>query len=155
MSSITTLSLYEALHTRTGKVHGKTAARHASVEFVAFLREIVATRPANKRSISFWTTSRLIKLNSCWASLMSSNVHLHFTPTYSPWLNQVEIWFSRIEREVISRGVFSSVSDLARKLKRYICAYSAHAKPFKWKYSDPTHHRLRSLCGRPQVTNPA
>ena len=47
-----------------------------------------------------------------------SNVHLHFTPTYSSWLNQVEIWFSRIEREVISRGIFSSVSDLARKLRR-------------------------------------
>jgi hypothetical protein len=41
---------------------------------------------------------------------------LHFTPIYSSWLNQVEIRFSRIEREVISRGVFSSVSDLARKL---------------------------------------
>jgi len=45
-----------------------------------------------------------------------------------------------IERDVISRGVFSSVSDLARKLRRYIRAYSAHAKPFKWKYSDPTRH---------------
>jgi transposase len=68
------------------------------------------------------------------------NVHLHFTPTYSSWLNQMEIWFSRIEREVISRGVSSSVSDLARKLERYIRAYSAHAKPFKWKASDPTRH---------------
>jgi hypothetical protein len=53
---------------------------------------------------------------------------------------QVEIWFARIEREVIARGVFSSVVDLARKLQRYIHAYSAHAKPFKWKYSDPTRH---------------
>jgi transposase len=69
-----------------------------------------------------------------------SNVHLHFTPTYSSWLNQVELWFARIERDVISRGVFSSVSDLARKLRRYIRAYSAHAKPFRWKYSDPTRH---------------
>src|SRR4051794_12795807 len=39
-------------------------------------------------------------------------LQLHFTPTYSSWLNQVEIWFSRIEREVIARGVFSSVRDL-------------------------------------------
>jgi hypothetical protein len=60
---------------------------------------------------------------------------LHFTPTYSSWLNQVEIWFSRIEREVISRGIFSSVPDLARKRLRFTRAYSAHAKPFKWKYS--------------------
>ena len=60
----------------------------------------------------------------------------HFTPTYSSWLNQVEIWFARLEREVIARGVFTSVQDLARKLMRYIRAYSKTAKPFKWKYSD-------------------
>jgi hypothetical protein len=48
----------------------------------------------------------------------------------------VEIWFSKIEREVIARGVFTSVHDLARKLMRYIRAYSKSAKPFNWKYSD-------------------
>ena len=63
-------------------------------------------------------------------------VKLHFTPTYSSWLNQVEIWFSRIERDVIARGVFTSVKDLARKLMHYIQAYSKNAKPFRWKYSD-------------------
>ena len=47
-------------------------------------------------------------------------VHLHFTPTYSSWLNQVELWFSKIERDVIARGLFTSVSDLKRRLKRYI-----------------------------------
>jgi transposase len=65
-------------------------------------------------------------------------VKLHFTPTYSSWLNQVEIWFARIEREVIARGVFTSVKDLARKLMRYIHAYSKNARPFKWKYCDVT-----------------
>src|SRR3954451_1557796 len=64
------------------------------------------------------------------------NVKFHFTPTYSSWLNQVEIWFSRLEREVIARGIFTSVNDLARKLMRYIRAYSKNARPFKWKYSD-------------------
>ena len=39
---------------------------------------------------------------------------LHFTPTYSSWLNQIEIWFARLEREVIARGIFTSVRDLAR-----------------------------------------
>jgi transposase len=63
-------------------------------------------------------------------------LQLHFTPTYSSWLNQVEIWFSRIERDVIARGVFSSVRDLGRKLIRYIRAYSQTARPFHWKYSD-------------------
>jgi transposase len=63
-------------------------------------------------------------------------VKLHFTPTYSSWLNQVEIWFARLEREVIARGIFTSVQDLSRKLMRYIRAYSKTARPFKWKYSD-------------------
>ena len=67
---------------------------------------------------------------------------LHFTPTYSSWLNQIEIWFARIEREVIARGVFTSVPDLARKLMRYIRAYSKTARPFRRKYSD-VRRRIR------------
>jgi transposase len=70
------------------------------------------------------------------------NVHFDFTPTYSSWLNQVEIRFSQVERDVIARGIFTSVKDLARKLRRYINAYSASAKPIQWKYSDPTR-RIR------------
>src|SRR5246127_1931961 len=66
-------------------------------------------------------------------------VRFHFTPTYSSWLNQVELWFAKIEREVIARGVFTSVPDLARKLRRYINAYSANAQPIYWKYSHPSH----------------
>jgi transposase len=45
-------------------------------------------------------------------------VRFHFTPTYSSWLNPFEIWFAKIEREVIARGIFTSISDLARKLRR-------------------------------------
>jgi transposase len=64
-------------------------------------------------------------------------VHLHFTPTYSSWLNQVELWFSKIERDVIARGVFTSVPDLKRKLMRYIREYNKAPKTVKWKYFDP------------------
>ena len=65
-------------------------------------------------------------------------VKFHFTPTYSSWLNQVEIWFSKIERDVIARGVFTSVADLARKLRKYIRAYATSAKPFRWNHTDAT-----------------
>ena len=65
-------------------------------------------------------------------------VHLHFTPTYSSWLNQVELWFAKIERDVIARGVFTSVSDLRRKLMRYIRQYNKAPKTIKWRYCDPT-----------------
>jgi len=51
-------------------------------------------------------------------------------------LTSLRNWFARIEREVIARGIFSSTKDLARKLMRYIHAYSAAAKPFSWKYAN-------------------
>lgn len=64
-------------------------------------------------------------------------VHLHFTSTYSSWLNQVELWFSKIERDVIARGVFTSVPDLKRKLTRPIPEYTKHPRTVKWKYFVP------------------
>ena len=60
-------------------------------------------------------------------------------PTYSSWLNQVENWFAKIERDVIARGVFTSVKDSARKLMRYIRHYNRAPKPIKWTYCDPSH----------------
>jgi transposase len=63
---------------------------------------------------------------------------VHFTPTYSSWFNQVELWFSKIERDVIARGVFTSLPDLKRKLMRYIRHYNQTPKIVKWKYFDPT-----------------
>jgi transposase len=136
-----TLSLYAALDTKTGRVHGKTAARHTSEEFVQFLKQVLAQCPATQEIHIILDNLSAHKTKLVKAFLEEHpNVKLHFTPTYTSWLNQVEIWFARVERDVIARGVFTSVSDLARKLRRYIQAYSAHAKPIKWKYSDPTRH---------------
>ena len=74
------------------------------------------------------------------------NVHLHFTPTYSSWLNQVELWFSKIERDLLARGIFTSVADLARKIRRYIHRYNKAPKPIRWAYRNPAH-RIGSSCG--------
>ena len=134
-----TLSLYAALDVKSGKVHGKTAARHTSEEFVDFLSQIVALcKP--KQEIHIIVDNLSAHKTRSVARVLDSHpeVKLHFTPTYSSWLNQVEIWFARIEREVIARGVFTSIKDLARKLMRYIQAYSKDARPFQWKYSDVT-----------------
>ena len=62
---------------------------------------------------------------------------LHFTPTYSSWLNQVDLWFSKVQLGVLSRGIFMSTADLARKLQQYTDAYSKRARPFRWKYANP------------------
>lgn len=134
-----TLSLYAALDVKSGKVHGKTAQRHTSHEFVNFLAQVVGLcQPKQEIHIIVDNLSahKTQKVGEFLAS--HPEVRLHFTPTYSSWLNQVEIWFARIERDVIARGVFTSVRDLARKLMRYVRAYSKTAKPFQWKYSDPT-----------------
>jgi transposase len=139
-----TLSLCAALETATGRVHGKTAARHTSQDFVAFLEEVVAQCPANKQIHIILDNLSAHKTRLVDEFLQNNRqVQFHFTPTYSSWLNQVELWFGKIERDLIARGVFTSVKDLARKIKRYIKAYSANAKPIQWKYSDP-NRRIRS-----------
>jgi len=110
-----------------------------SEEFVAFLAGVVASRPAEEEihvildNLSAHKTKRV-----CEFLNLHKNVHLHFTPTYSSWLNQVEIWLSKIERDVIARGIFKSTPDLNRKLMRYIREHNKTAKPIKWKYVDVT-----------------
>jgi transposase len=132
-----TLSLYAALDVRTGKVQGKTAVRHTSEEFVGFLDQVVGGCKPKQEIHVILDNLSAHKTAKVQAFLEEHpNVRLHFTPTYSSWLNQVEIWLGRIEREVIARGVFTSVRDLARKLMRYIRGYSKTARPFNWKYSD-------------------
>ena len=129
--------MYAALNTKTGAVLGKTAARHTSQEFVDFLQEVVAGCPPEQDIHIILDNLSAHKTTQVEQFLQrNANVNLHFTPTYSSWLNQVEIWFARLEREVIARGIFTSVQDLSRKLMRYIRAYSKTARPFKWKYSD-------------------
>jgi len=138
-----TLSLYAALNTQTGKVQGKTAVRHTSQEFVAFLNDVVERcRPGQQIHIICDNLSahKTPRVEAFLAA--HPNVCLHFTPTYSSWLNQVELWFSKLQRDVIARGIFTSVHDLARKLRRYINAYSKNAQPIQWKYSNP-RHRIR------------
>ena len=135
-----TLSLYAALNTKTGEVLGKTADRHTSAEFVAFLADIVAHQPEGREIhviVDNLSAHKTQKVQDFLAA--HPNVHIHYTPTYSSWLNQVELWFAKIERDVIARGVFTSVKDLARKLMRYIRLYNKAPRPVKWTYRDVRH----------------
>lgn len=133
-----TLSLYAALETQSGLVLGKTASRHTSVEFVGFLEQIVASQPRGKEIHVIADNLSAHKTKLVVAFLQAHpQVRLHFTPTYSSWLNQVENWFAKIQRHVITRGVFHSVPDLRAKLLRYIRHYNKTATPIKWTYSNP------------------
>lgn len=139
-----TLSLFAALDTATGEIIGKTVNRHTSQEFVAFLQHVVAQQPDDREIhiiLDNLSTHKTPLVNEFLNA--HPNVHFHFTPTYSSWLNQIELWFSKIERDLIHRGVFTSSKDLARKIMRYIRYYNRHPKPVKWIYNDPSR-RIRT-----------
>ncbi|HLH36386.1 MAG TPA: transposase [Alloacidobacterium sp.] len=113
--------------------------RHTSRDFVAFLEEVASLCPLRQRiHIIFDNLLRPQNAISSRfpATAFARAVSLH--PDHSPWLNQVELWFAKIEREVIARSIFTSVTDLARLLRRYVSAYSADAPPIRWKYSNPS-----------------
>lgn len=134
-----TLSLYAALNTKTADVFGKTVSRHTSQEFVAFLHQLVAQQDDDQQIHIILDNLSAHKTKLVQQFLTDHpHVHLHFTPTYSSWLNQVELWFSKIERDLIHRGVFTSVHDLARKIMLYIRRYNRDPRPIKWSYDNPS-----------------
>lgn len=135
-----TLSLFAALDTRSGEVLGQPVPRHTSAAFVEFLGDLVASQPAQREIhviVDNLSTHKTTAVQTFLAA--HPNVHLHFTPTYSSWLNQIELWFSKIERDLLTRGIFTSVADLARKIRRYIRHYNKTAKPIRWSYRNPAH----------------
>ena len=147
-----TLSLYAAFDTRSGEIFGKTATRHTSAEFIAFLEDLVAHQPEGQEIHVILDNVSSHKSKSVQHFLEDHPaVHFHFTPTYSSWLNQVELWFAKISRDLLHRGIFTSVSDLAKKIKRFIAKYNQNPKPVKWKHNDPAK-RIAATTNDSSVT---
>lgn len=140
-----TLSLFAALEVGTGRVVGRPAPRHASADFVQFLDEVIAPyRPTQEIHVILDNLSaHKSPVVAAWRTA-HPNVQFHFTPTYSSWLNQVELWFAKISRDMIRRGVFTSVTDLNKKLLAYIKLHNQTCKPFRWTYTDPSR-RIRAI----------
>ena len=137
------LSLYAALDVGSGHVEGMTAARHTSQEFISFLDRVVHSRPDGQEIhliLDNFSAHKTKAVNE-WLEIHPS-VKMHFIPTYSSWLNQAELWFAKIERDMIARGIFTSTIDLSRKLMHYIRAHNKNCHPFAWSYTDPTR-RIR------------
>ena len=115
-----TLSLYAALNTRTGEIVGQTVPRHTSAAFVEFLGDIVTSRSPRREIHVIVDNLSAHKTKGVTAFLEAHpRVQLHFTPTYSSWLSQVELWCA--------------------KIKRYIARYNEDPKPIRWTYNDPAH----------------
>lgn len=140
-----TLSLNAALNVKTGSVEVMTAARHTSAEFLRFLDRVIATQPAQTEThlIADNLSAHKTKAVAAWLDALP-RVTLHFTATYSSWLNQVELWCAKVERDVIARGIFTSTGDLRRKLMHYIRLQNRSCQPIRWAQSNPSY-RIRAI----------
>jgi|SRR5215469_10938825 len=75
--------------------------------------------------------------------------HMHFIPTYSSWLNQVERFFALITDKAIRRGSFGSVKQLIKRIDQFVSHYNENCKPFVWTASaDSILEKLHRLCSR-------
>jgi transposase len=129
------LSLCSALNNQAEEVLVPTSARHTSKGFVDFLAQIVMSRPPGRQVHVIVSNSSADKTKELFEFLEANpSIRIHYAPTYSNWVKQVEIWFSKIHRDVVSRGLFASVKDLERKLIRYIRKYKNSATPIRWIY---------------------
>jgi putative transposase len=131
-----TCSLFAALEVATGKVIGRCCKRHRSLDLCEFLSRVIEGRAEKQIHIILDNLSaHKTKTVEAWLKA-HPGVQLHYTPTYSSWLNQVEIWFGMISSQCIRRGTFTSVRDLIRRIDSYIQNYNQHATPFTWTYRD-------------------
>jgi transposase len=132
-----TVSLLAALEVRTGKVQSRCVQRHTSAEFVRFLDEAVVGR--RRKQIHLILDNLSVHKTAAVRAWLERHpqVQFHFTPTYSSWLNQVEIWLGMITRHCIRRGIFRSVPDLVTQILGYVRLYNRNAQPFRWTYRNP------------------
>ena len=140
-----TVQLYAALEVQTGQVAGQTTQRHRSREFTAFLAEILRRYPVGEIHIILDNVSSHHSAEvAVWhARPGHDRVQFHPVPTYSSWLNLVEVFFNLLQAKVISRGNFSSTRELVKRIMAYIEHFSAQGKVFHW--TKPAAAILQSL----------
>ena len=143
-----TTTLFAALNVGTGDVIAKCKKRHRHQEFLQFLRHIEANVPAEldvHLILDNYATHKHQKVRLWLAK--RPRFHVHFTPTYSSWLNQVETWFGIITRKAIRRGSFTSVRQLVAKIDEFVKTYNKNSSPFVWTATaDSVFDKLSRLC---------
>ena len=143
-----TTNLFAALEIATGHVITQCQPRHRHEEFLLFLRHIDANVPADldiHLVMDNYGTHKHEKVR-LWLA-QHPRYHVHFVPTYSSWLNQVEIWFGIITAKAIRRGSFGSVKALIDKIKRFVESYNQNSTPFIWTATaDSILAKLGRLC---------
>ncbi len=128
-----TSTLFAALDALTGEVICECKQRHRHQEFPGFLKTVNRQTPKGKELhviVDNYATHKHEKVKN-WLK-RNKRVTLHFIPTSSSWLNLVERFFGLITEKQIRRGVFSSVSDLEKKIMQFIEVHNENPKPFVW-----------------------
>jgi len=150
-----TTTLFAALDVQSGQVITQCRARHRHQEFLSFLQHLDQSAPADLALhliLDNYATHKHPKVRAWLAA--RPRYHVHFTPTYSSWLNQVERWFGHITQQAIRRGSYRSVKDLVQKIDAFVAHYNLHPRPFKWTATaDSILAKLERLskviCGTP------
>jgi transposase len=128
-----TTTLFAALNVLEGTVIAQCQPRHRHQEFLHFLNRIERSVP-KRRAIHLvldnYGTHKHPLVRQWFAS--HPRYQLHFTPTSSSWLNQIERWFAEITRKRIRRGTFRSVGELTTAIEEYIHSYNQNPRPFQW-----------------------
>lgn len=128
-----TLTLFAALDLATGEVIAQCKKRHRHQEFLQFLKHIEANVPKKldiHLVVDNYATHKHAKVRNWLAA--RPRYHIHYTPTYSSWLNQVETWFHIITQKAIRRGSFRSTKQLREKIDQFVKDYNSKSKPFMW-----------------------
>lgn len=134
-----TVDLFGAFRVHDGKVIGAIEEHHTRVEFLKFMKMVYHTWGRQGKVLHIVTDNFATRDTDdvqAWLS-KHKDVRFHFTPTHASWLNQIEMWFSIIERQLLDRGNFSGTPDLGVKILGYIKKYNENSKPFAWCYGNP------------------
>ena len=145
-----TTTLFAALDVATGAVFAECKPRHRHQEFLNFLRDLDTCVPTEldvHLIVDNYSTHKHAKVRTWLAN--RPRFHIHYTPTYSSWLNQVERWFGLITQRAIRRGSFSSVKQLVEKIDAFVKHYNRSSRPFVWTATaDSILQKIARLCSR-------
>jgi putative transposase len=143
-----TTTLFAALDIANGRVLTQCRPRHRHQEFLGFLKHIEANVPDDLEVhlvVDNYATHKHLKVRNWLAA--RPRFHLHHTPTYSSWLNQVERWFALLTQRQIRRGSFLSSNELIAKIDAFVHAYNEGATPFTWTAtSEAILDKIARLC---------
>lgn len=126
-----TTTLFAALDVATGQVTTGHYARRRRREFLDFMNEVVAENAGKDIHVILDNLNTHKPKRDRWLKA-HPNVHLHYTPTYSSWLNQVECWFSILSRSALRGGSFTSARQLRGAIDAFVKVYNVNATPFEW-----------------------